>query len=251
MSRAWATDSEQMRVESPSPYDPIADIYDSWSRSVTEDVSFYVEEARGAAGRVVELGVGTGRIAVPIARAGVPVVGVDSSERMLEVCRRRAERAGVEDLLDLRLGDLRYPPVDPPASLVLCPFRSYLHLPTDTDRRQALRAAWTLLEPGGRLVFDVFTPSSDDIAETNGRWLEREPGIFERADWNGTARTFTLRVRGRSAETAMELAWTSPGEWRRLIEEAAFEVLACYGWFDRRPYAGGEDTIWVVRRPAG
>jgi SAM-dependent methyltransferase len=250
MSRTWATEPEQRRVDHPSPYDPIADIYDSWSRSVTEDVAFYVEEARGAPRRVVELGVGTGRIAIPIARAGIPVIGVDNSERMLAVCHRRAERADVAVLLDLRLGDLRNPPVEPSASLVLCPFRSYLHLPTDADRRDALRAAWELLEPGGRLVFDVFMPSADDIAETNGRWLEREPGILERADWNGTARTFTLRVRGPSAETAMELAWTTPGDWHRLLEEAGFEVLACYGWFDRRPYAASEDTIWIARRPA-
>jgi SAM-dependent methyltransferase len=251
MSRARVTESGRKRVESPSPYDPIADLYDAWSRSVTEDVAFYVEEALGAPRRVIELGVGTGRIAIPIARTGIPVVGVDNSERMLQVCRRRAERAGVNDLLDLRLGDLRDPPVDPPASLVLCPFRSYLHLATDADRLEALRAARTLLEPAGRLVFDVFAPSSEDIAETNSRWLEREPGILERADWDGTARTFTLRVRGHSAETAMELAWTTPADWRRLLGEAGFEVLACYGWFDRRPYRGGEDTVWIARRPAG
>jgi SAM-dependent methyltransferase len=249
MSRAWETESHRVRVDSPSPYDPIAEIYDSWSRSVVEDVAFYVEEARGADGRVVELGVGTGRIAVPIARAGIPVVGVDNSERMLQVCRRRAQRASVEHLLDLRVGDLRDPPVDPPASLVLCPFRSYLHLPTEAERREALQAAWRLLEPGGRLVFDVFAPAPDDIAETNGRWLEREPEIYERADWNTGTRSFILRVRGPRAETAMELAWTSPEEWRGLLEETGFEVLACYGWFDRRPYAGGEDTIFVSRRP--
>ena len=249
MAPPWETEQERKRVDSRSPYDPIAEIYDSWSRSVTEDVAFYVDEARGAARCVVELGVGTGRIALPIARAGIPVIGVDNSERMLDVCRRRAQRAGVEDLLDLRLGDLRDPPVDPPASLVLCPFRSYLHLPTDVHRREALRAAWLLLEPGGRLVFDVFMPAPDDIAETNGRWLEREPGIFERADWNGAARRFILRVRGPSTDTAMELAWTTPADWQRLLEEAGFEVLACYGWFDRRPYRGGEDTIWVARRP--
>jgi hypothetical protein len=56
-------------------------------------------------------------------------------------------------------------------------------------------------------------------------------------------------VRGPAAETAMELAWTSPDDWRRLLQEVGFEILACYGWFDRRPYDGGEDTIWVTRRP--
>jgi SAM-dependent methyltransferase len=249
MSRAWESEPERVRVESSSPYDPIAHIYDSWSRSVVEDVAFYVEEARGAKGRIVELGVGTGRIALPIARAAIRVVGVDSSERMLEICRRRAERAGIEELLDLRLGDLRDPPVATPTSLVICPFRSFLHLPTEADRRLALQAAWKLLEPGGRLIFDVFAPAPDDIAETHGRWLEREPEIYERADWDAIARSFTLRVRGPDAETAMDLAWTTAENWRRLLEEAGFEILACYGWFDRRPYSGSEDTIWVARRP--
>jgi SAM-dependent methyltransferase len=248
MSRPWVTDSERKRVAASSPYDAIADIYDAWSRSVTEDVSFYVEEARAAGGPVVELGVGTGRIAIPIARAGIPVIGVDSSERMLQVCRSRAERAGVADLLDLRPGDLREPPVEPPVPLVLCPFRSYLHLHTDEDRLHALQSAKELLEPGGRLVFDVFAPSADDIAETNGRWIEREPGIFERADWNGTDSTFTLGVRGPSEETSMHLAWTTPEGWRRLLAEAGLELVACYGWFDRRPYTGGEDTIWIASR---
>jgi ubiquinone/menaquinone biosynthesis C-methylase UbiE len=76
-----------------SSYDSIAGLYDPWSRSVTEDVDFYVAEARKAGGPVVELGVGTGRIAVPTAQAGVPVIGIDSSERMLDVCRARAEEA--------------------------------------------------------------------------------------------------------------------------------------------------------------
>src|SRR6059058_3716083 len=69
-----------------SEYDPIATLYDPWSRNVVEDVSFYVEEALQAAERpVVELGVGTGRIAIPTALAGVHVIGVDSSAGMLEV----------------------------------------------------------------------------------------------------------------------------------------------------------------------
>ena len=73
-----------------SVYDPIAELYDAWSRQVTEDIAFYVDEALAAGGTVVELGVGTGRIAVPTAAAGVRVIGVDSSSPMLDVCRRRA-----------------------------------------------------------------------------------------------------------------------------------------------------------------
>jgi SAM-dependent methyltransferase len=233
-----------------SAYDAIAALYDPWSRSVTEDVDFYVAEARKAGGPVVELGVGTGRIAVPTAQARVAVIGVDSSERMIDVCRARADEAGVADLLDLRLGDLRRPPVTERVGLVTCPFRALLHLESDEERLQTLRAVRGMLLPGGRFVFDVFAPSHDDVEETQGRWLEREPGIWERADWDLQRRVLTLSVRGESGETRMHLAWRSPEEWRHLLEHAGLEVLAHYGWFDMRPYDGGEDTVWLARRPA-
>src|SRR3989442_15314778 len=94
--------STREAAKGATPYDRIADLYDPWSRSVTEDIAFYVAEARKAAGAagaragtpIVELGVGTGRIAVPTAAAGVPLIGVDSSVGMLEVCRARADAAG-------------------------------------------------------------------------------------------------------------------------------------------------------------
>jgi SAM-dependent methyltransferase len=232
-----------------SPYDAIAELYDPWSRSVTEDVPFYVAEARKAGGPVVELGVGTGRIAVPTAAAGIRVIGVDSSSGMLDVCRRRARDAGVADLLDLRLGDLAAPPVSERVRLVTCPFRSYLHLGDEAARVEALRAARELLLPDGRLIFDVFAPHRDDIEETHGRWIEREPAIFERADWDEDAQTLTLSVRGREGETTMRLAWIPAQQWRKTLEQAGFEVERVYGWFDYRPYRDQEDMVFVARRP--
>ena len=230
-----------------TPYDAIAELYDPWSASVTEDVGFYLEEARRSGGPVVELGVGTGRIAVPIAADGIRVIGVDSPRGMFDVCARRAALAGVE--VDLRVGDLRDPPVRERVPLVICPFRSYLHLQTDEERREALAAARTLLRPDGRLAFDVFTPAADDIEQTQDRWLEREPGIWERAVWDTERRTLMLSVRRENAEaTTMTLAWIEPDEWGRLLEEAGFDLEASYGWFDRSPFAGGEDTIFVARR---
>jgi cyclopropane fatty-acyl-phospholipid synthase-like methyltransferase len=229
-----------------SVYDPIARLYDPWSASVIEDISFYVEEALASGGPVVELGVGTGRIAIPVAMAGVRVIGVDSSEGMLDVCAQRGREAGVEERLDLRVGDLRRPPVDEIVPLVTCPFRAYLHLSSDEERLEALAAARALLPERGRLVFDVFAPSRDDIEETHGRWIEREPGIEERADWDLAEQSLTLSVRGRDAESTMTLWWLEAQRWQALLGEAGFEVEACYGWFDRRPYAGGEDCVWVA-----
>ncbi|MDP9304188.1 MAG: class I SAM-dependent methyltransferase [Actinomycetota bacterium] len=229
-----------------SSYDAIAELYDPWSASVVEDVAFYLEEARRSGGPVLELGVGTGRIAVPIAADGLRVIGVDSSRAMLDVCARRAALAGVQ--LELRVGDLREPPVEEHVPLVICPFRSLLHMHTDEDRLSVLCAAHDLLMPGGRFVFDVFAPDAADIGQTHDRWLEREPGIFEHAVWDEAARTLTLTVRDDERETTMALAWLSPDEWRDLLERSGFEIEACYGWFDRTPYTGREDTVWVTRR---
>jgi len=153
----------------------------------------------------------------------------------------------VAERLDLRLGDLRRPPVDERVRLVTCPFRAYLHLASDEERLEALAAARALLRPRGRLIFDVFRPSQEDIDATHGRWIERERGIDERADWDLDRRTLTLSVRGVGAASTMTLWWLEPERWNALLAEAGFVVDACYGWFDRTPYDGGEDTVWIAR----
>src|SRR6187397_1849067 len=110
-------------------YDAWADRYGDWSTGVTADVPFYVGLARDADGPLVELAVGNGRVAIPVAQAtGRPVIGIDSSPAMPEQARTRAAEAGVE--LDLREGDMREFTLDESAGLICCPFRSLLHLPT-------------------------------------------------------------------------------------------------------------------------
>ena len=229
-------------------YDSIARIYDPWSRSVTEDIGFYVDHALASGGPVVELAVGTGRIALPIAQAGVRVIGVDASPRMLAVAQAAAESAGVQELVDLRVGDLRKPPVPERVPLVICPFRTLLHMASESEKLEALRAARGLLVPNGSFVFDVFAPSAEDIEETHGHWLEREPGIEELALWDEGARTLSLSIRADDAAATFELHWLSSTEWLRLLDEAGLEVEALYGWFDRRPFDGEEDMIFVCRR---
>jgi SAM-dependent methyltransferase len=237
-----------------SAYDRIARLYDPWSLSVVEDVPFYLERARRSGGPMVELGVGTGRIAIPVAAEGIRVIGIDLSEGMLEVAREHATLAGVAVgrglELDLRYGDFRDPPVEETVPLVIIPFRSLLHMQTDGDRRTVLRVVHRLLEPGGLLVFDVFSPGPDDIAQTHGRWLEREPGIYERADWDERRRTLILRVRGQGVESELSLAWISIPEWRELLGAEGFVVEGLYGWFDGTAWNEHEDAIFVCRRRA-
>ncbi|HEY8859136.1 MAG TPA: class I SAM-dependent methyltransferase [Gaiellales bacterium] len=231
-----------------SAYDRLGRRYDAWCRSVTEDIPFYVDLALHAGGPVLEIGVGSGRIAVPTALAGVPVVGVDSSAVMLDLARQRAAPHGVP--LRLVQADMRDLPELGTFPLVTVPFRAFLHLRDDFERLAVLRALHARLQPGGTLAFDVFHPDGADITETHDRWIEREPGIEERAHWDTTARSLTLSVRTGDVEAEMELWWTAPDDWRRLLAEAGFERIESYGWFDKRPLeADSADSAWLAHRP--
>ncbi|HEU5264312.1 MAG TPA: class I SAM-dependent methyltransferase, partial [Gaiellaceae bacterium] len=128
--------------------------YDDWSASMTEDVPFYVELAREVDGPLVELGIGNGRVGIPVALAtGRPVFGIDSSPAMLQQARDRAAAAGVE--LDLREGDMRDLALDEPAALIYCPFRALLHLPTWDDRRRTFERVAGSLRSGGRFAWNA------------------------------------------------------------------------------------------------
>src|SRR3954471_6198461 len=151
-----------------------ADRYEEWSAPMTADVGFYVGLAREADGPLVELAVGNGRVAIPVARAtGRPVIGIDSSPAMLAQARAAAARAGVE--LDLREGDMRDLALAEPAALVYCPFRALLHLPTWADRRRTFERVAAALRPDGRFAWNAFVFDHRIAARLDGAHQD-EPG---------------------------------------------------------------------------
>jgi ubiquinone/menaquinone biosynthesis C-methylase UbiE len=142
--------------------------YDEWSAEMTADVAFYLALARTADGPLVELAVGNGRVAIPIAQAtGRPVIGIDTSPAMLEQARVRAAEAGVE--LDLREGDMRDLALDDPAALVYCPFRALLHLPTWSDRRRTFERVTSSLLPEGRFAWNALAFDHQIAARLDGK----------------------------------------------------------------------------------
>jgi SAM-dependent methyltransferase len=233
------------------PYAAIAGIYDRWCAEVVEDVAFYVARCAGARGPVIEIGAGTGRITVPVALAGHEVVAIDRSAPMLEHLAVAARAAGVAGRVRTVVADIRALPHLPGTDRVIAPFRVLLHLATDEERQAFLGAVAAVLVPGGMLAFDVFSPTSADVAQTHGRSLERPSGVRERALWDVPGQRLDLEVRLRSHVTTMHLHWTTDARWRELLAGAGFRVLDARGGFaGERLARDGGDAVYVAERVA-
>jgi len=228
-----------------SIYEAFAAIYDDWSAHMTEDVPFYVELARESEGPLVELAVGNGRVAIPVAReTGRRVVGIDKSPAMLAQARERVAQAGVD--VELREADMRDFELDEPAGFVYCPFRSLGHLPTWADRRRVFERVYASLRPGGRFAWNLFVFDPRIAVRIDGEWQEQN-GIKHRVDQ--FRQDNRLDVTLESGE-AISLWWLNRSEWEGLIDVAGFEVEALYGGFERQPFdENATEFVWVVRKP--
>ncbi len=203
--------------------------YDEWAADMTEDVAFYVGLAREADGPLVELAVGNGRVAIPVAQAtGRRVAGIDSSPAMLEQARSRAAEAGVE--VELREGDIRDLALDEPAALIYCPFRALLHLPSWADRRRTFERVVASLRPGGRFAWNAFAFDHAIAARLDGAHQnEPEPHTLRYAV--GDNRIDIVRDDGAKSS----LWWATKNEWLGLIDVAGLELEALYGGFAGEP----------------
>jgi SAM-dependent methyltransferase len=258
-----------------SEYDVYASIYDEQFGDRLDDIPFYVEEANRAKPPVLELACGTGRVLIPVAKAGVPVHGLDSSPAMLEVCRRKVAElsAGVRALVTLTQADMRDFSFDERFGLIYCPFRAFLHLMTTEDQITALGNIRTHLRDDGRFALNFFNPDISFVGEGSGRGRGAARIQQEFTDPQSGNRVITwatlghdpvkqlidtyiihdeVDAEGRLLERTyrpMRLRWIYRYEFEHLLHRCGFEVEALYGDFDRRPFTEmHQELIWIARK---
>ena len=224
-------------------YDAFAPVYDRFSAAMTEDVDFYVSLAAEALGPVVELAVGTGRIAVPIVqRTGRRVIGIDISPAMLAEARHKAGDEAVE--LDLREGDMRELELDEPAALIYCPFRALLHLPTWADRRRTFERVAASLLPEARFAWNAFAFDHRIATELDGSHRDEPVPHTLRYAVPDNRVDIVLDTGARSS-----VWWATKNEWLGLVDVAGLEVEALYGGFAGEPFADdSREYVFVARR---
>ncbi|MCX7805111.1 MAG: class I SAM-dependent methyltransferase [Planctomycetota bacterium] len=255
----------------PDEYAPCAEIYDHIPLyRAKRDISFYVELARRSGGPVLELGCGTGRVSIPVARAGVPVVGLDLSAAMLEVFRRKlaAEPPEVAGRVRIIRGDMRRFRLEEKFPLITAPFRSFQHLLTVEDQKSCLRNVREHLADGGRLALDVLAPNiellaSQRVGETfedadfvdpatgdrvirAWRYVEirRAEQInvvefeYRRISTDGTARVESHRV---------PIRYFFRYELEHLLELCGFRIEEIFSECDRSPFDGRREIVAICR----
>ena len=226
--------------------DAFAQRYDEWSAHMTADVAFYVDLARETNGPLVELAIGNGRVAIPVAQAtGKTVIGVDLSRSMLDQARANAAAAGVH--LDLRYGDMRDLSLEEPAGLIYCPFRSLMHLPTWADRRRTFERVAQSLGPDGRFAWNVFVFDHHIAVRNDGTHQDRPVPHTLRYSVPEN-RIDILRDDGATSS----LWWGTKNEWLGLLDVAGLEVEALYGGFASEPFDdSSREYVFVTRLMEG
>ena len=255
-----------------SEYDDWAGYYDVIHAGLPGEALYYVASALEHGGRVLELGVGTGRIALPLAMSGGRVVGVDLSREMLGVCAEKAAAVGpLSGWLALVQGDMRSLAFGGVFEVVLMAYRTFMHLLTREEQLACLRGIYEVLGPGGLFIMNQWAPSEAEVVKIS----EAEDGLRAcgrfrlggevLAHWCETRFDFerrwmrerhVLEVEGEEGvvlhreELRMLRAWLTVEEQAGLIVAAGFEVEALLGDFYGGAFAGGSgEAIWRLRKP--
>jgi SAM-dependent methyltransferase len=246
-------------------YDPWAEYYDEVyvDQHTSGDREFYVREACGAGGAVLEVACGTGRILLPGLAAGADIDGFDLSSAMLDKLAEAAARKGLR--ATVWQDDMRSFQAPRRYALAMVPFRAFLHLLTTADQLAALERIRACLLPGGRLLLNVFHPSySVTVSQVDKPLLDDE--FVHRATnrhtrlWHTIHNGLVNQVKrvvctfeelddtgavARTVETDLILAWIFKAQMELLLRVAGFARWQIYGGFDRRPLARDDEEMVV------
>ena len=251
-----------------SSFDSWADVYDSVYSYVREDIQFYVEAAIDAGGPVLELGCGTGRVTIPIARAGVEVVGLDSSPAMLEVARRKLEAASLgSSAPTLVQADMTDFALDRRFNLVIVPFRGFLSLLTVRDQVDTLSSVKGHLSPNGKLIISIFVPDLNmlvqegdvpyHLRDVSDPDTGKRHVLWHQSSYDNHNQIVNARIIAEELDDAgtmvrrfyrdFQLRYIYRWEMYHLLELCGFDILDVYGNFDGSPLdENSTEMVWVA-----
>lgn len=251
-------------------YALLARYYDLENAGFTEDLPFWQELADEYGGPVLELGCGTGRVLLNLARRGHATTGVDNSPEMLALLEEKIRRG--EQLLAptnapiILHADMTDFAVERQHALALMPFNAFMHLLTPEAQTAALTCIRRHLQPGAALALDMPNPGAAYAAPAGEQGLTLERTFMD-GESGSAVQQFSSVAVDRAAQLAhitwlydavapdgavqraivpLTLRYTFPGEMRLLLEKCGFTLAHLYGDYQRAPFADGSPRMIVV-----
>lgn len=243
-------------------YDSIAEIYDLYANA-DYDIAFFVSEVQKVKGPVLELMAGTGRVSVPLLKAGAKLTCVDGSQGMLDVLSRKLTSGGLH--ADVRLADVRHLDLPPSFELAVLPFQAFMELVSEDDRRKTLGAVAAALLPGGRFICTLHNPelrraSVDGVVRAVGAYPVDDGVLvvsgFEQGGDPVVRRHQFFEHFGQDGRLiwkqllAMEFTLVGRAEFEGMARSAGFRVASLYGSYERAEFdpATSAYMIWVLKQ---
>ena len=237
-------------------FDPVARFYDLDDGRLTEDIPLFLGFAQKTGGPILDLGVGSARLAIPLARAGFNVTGVDISSEMLAIGRERIAAEGLDDHIQLIQADYRAPGLEPDAfPLAICGYNAFLHLIDGQEQMQALGAWRALLRPGGLLVIDVENPQLEALAglpediELEEVLVDEKTGRAVRKYTSAWADLPDQVLYLRRVYETDDGRWETSFRVRILFQRELNLLLACAGYDALRFYGDYDLSPWEPDSP--
>lgn len=248
------------------PYAPIADLYDLEHSGFRDDVDLLLSFADIVGDPILEMGCGSGRIALPLAEAGYDVTGVDRSPTMLD--RARAATAGRQVDASIRFveGSMLQADAAPggPFGLVIFSLNALMHLPTAAEQRAALESALRALDPKGELLIDVMNPTPDHLSSLGsgpvleGSWEMPDGSTIDK--WAHRTIHATTQVIDTllwydkvgpdgsfsRTRTRFPLRYVHAAELELMLELAGFTEVRMYGSYEMDPFDDDSDRLFVT-----
>ncbi|MDA1280465.1 MAG: class I SAM-dependent methyltransferase [Chloroflexi bacterium] len=232
------------------------------------DISFYHGLCKASGGPVLEIGVGTGRITLPLAQQGMEIVGIDLNEPMLKVAQQRAlEVAPLSGSLKLIQADMRNFDLKRQFPVVIIPARTLLLATTEDDQFHTLCCAAQHLEPGGTMAFNLFYPDPEMLADdpdeefllevvekpNGGRYVLTAKNHFDTITQinNGVQIAEELDAHGelvRRQELDVTVRYLHPEQVLALCGRAGLKIIEMWGDFEGAELTDESDEIVVVAR---
>ncbi len=235
-------------------------VYENFPNLIT-GMNFYLDEIKNSGGRVLEAGVGTGRIFLPAFNSGADIYGIDHSKNMLEVLKSKLP---AKEHHRVWIDDIKHFDAGKPFSLVISPFRVFQHMLTIDDQLNALNSIYNVLEPGGRLIFDVFYPDLkrithpvENVLEYDGEYI---PGHklqrYSTVDYDNMNQLLNITFKFIWDEDGMQktdtfstpLRYYFRYELENLVGRTKFKLENIYGSFNREPLGGKTNEQIVILR---